>query len=256
MNRILRDAFAADIKRAIDTAKAVQAVEHLGVRGRIREILAGELIRPLFPATVEIITGVVADHAGSAAANQSGQEDILVYSTDAMPGGLRVAETGLLPVEACLAVIEVKSVMTAAEVRQSIEHARRISSLRSAYELASEAWPLPSSESRATFPIYNVFALSTDLRSGSGPEWERFEQAHSSASQTTSQIFGACVVGSGAAFWYGDAPSLKPRQTQSPTSDFAEVMAFVSFVADYSRKLRQKKLMDLPMVAYAHYLLP
>ena len=165
MNPTLRAALVADVAHAIATAKAVESIDHLGTRGRLREVLISELFRPLFPSTFEIMTGVLVDHAGDSAHNQSGQEDILVYSREVLPGGMHLEETGLLPVEACVAVIEVKSTLTAAGVRQSLEHARRVRGLRTIYQKVAKNWPIPWPQGAAVYPIYNVFALQTDLSS-------------------------------------------------------------------------------------------
>jgi hypothetical protein len=148
-----------------------------------------------------------------------------------------------------------KSVLTAAGVRQSVEHARRVNALYFAYELARKA-SLSCSERRAAYPIYSVFALSTDLQTDAEQEWRRFEEAHAQYAASTSDIFGVCVVGTGTAFWHGEAAGLTLRDTQHASADFAEVVAFICFVADYSRKIQQKKISDLPLLAYAHYLLP
>ncbi len=163
MNPTLRAALVADVAHAIATTKAVAGINNLGTCGRLREVLVSELFRPLFPSTFEIMTGVLVDHTGNSAHNQSGQEDILVYSREVLPGGMHLEETGLLPIEACVAVIEVKSTLTIAGVRQSIEHARRVKGLKTVYQKIAQHWPITWPQSAAAYPIYNVFALQTDL---------------------------------------------------------------------------------------------
>lgn len=254
MNPILRAALVADVAHAVATAKAVNDVNHLSTRGRLREVLISELFRPLFPSTFEIMTGVLVDHTGNSAHNQSGQEDILIYSREVLPGGMRLEETGLLPIEACVAVIEVKSTLTASGVKQSIEHAQRVRGLQTVYEKIARSLPIPWPKYAAVYPIYNVFALQTDLTSNQ--EWERFSQTHREMGYENSAIFSACIVGSGMAEWHGQTPGVNAKNIQVPTNDFAEIISFISFVSDYARELRKLKLNDLPSIAYSHYVLP
>lgn len=89
MNPTLRAALIADVTKAIQVARIVESVHHDGARGRLREVLVGELIRPLLPPSFDIMTGILVDHEGDAAKNQSGQEDVLIYSSEVLPGGIR-----------------------------------------------------------------------------------------------------------------------------------------------------------------------
>lgn len=219
----------------------------------MREVLLAELFRPLLPSTFDIMTGVLVDHRGGSALHQSGQEDILVYSREVLPGGVLLGEIGLLPVEACVAVIEVKSTLTAAGVSQAVEHAARIKQLGTAYE-KSKRWPLSWPESAGVHPSYNLFALKSDLSRGS--EWDRFMAAHRQLGLQESVIQAACVVGAGTAIWHGQVPPLEPKHTQEALTDLSEVIAFVSWVSDMARRTRQVKIEDLPFAAYSHYLLP
>lgn len=258
MNPTLRAALIADVTKAIHVARIVESVHHDGARGRLREVLVGELIRPLLPPTFDIMTGILVDHEGDSATNQSGQEDVLIYSREVLPGGIRLEETGLLPVEACLAVIEVKSRLTASGVRQAIEHASRISRLASAYQKTA-TWPLPWPQSIATYPLYAVFALGSDLTTDSSTEWERVQREHESLKRSQSLFYAMSIVGRGAACWLTPTaeqpPYLAPRLTQPATPDFAEVISFFAALSDHCRMLRKLKANSLPVVPYSHYLL-
>jgi hypothetical protein len=257
VNPILRDAISADITRAIAVAKSVQSIEHLGTRGRLREVLVSELLRPLLPTNFDIMTGILVDHQGGSAHNQSGQEDILIYSRDALPGGIRLAETGLLPIEACLAVIEVKSILTSKGIKQSIQHAERIKKLKTLYENPDiEQTEYKKSINFAAYPSYNVFSLSTDLTSNDN--WRRFTDVHTNLKIENSNIFSACIVGTGMAYWHpkGEiSAGLTPRKTQITTASFSEVIAFLSIISDFSRMRQKIKLNKLKLPALANYLL-
>jgi hypothetical protein len=255
VNPILRNAVSADIARAVATAKAVDAIEHLETRGRVREVLISDLFRPLLPTTFDIMTGILVDHTGGSALNQSGQEDILIYSREALPGGLRLAETGLLPIEACVAVIEVKSTLTADGIRQSIEHSQRVRRLQTIYHTKPKATTFMWNLEFATYPIYNVFALKSDLTSTD--EWDRFKTLHSEMGLEDSSVFAACIVETGMAYWRGskeNSAGLIPCKTQIKEPDFGEVIAFLSIVSDFARMIRKLKLNELPLPGFTNYL--
>ncbi len=137
--------FVCKIGAALDEARIYDRVEHSGTRGRLREFLIQELIKPLLPPVWEVSTGVLVDHTGAKAENQSGQENSLIYSHELIPSGIRVSELGILPVEACLADVEVKTALNAKAVSASIDHSRRIRSLATTYQKVSDgrsfSWP-------------------------------------------------------------------------------------------------------------------
>jgi hypothetical protein len=223
----------------------------------LREILIQELIKPLLPPIWEVSTGVLVDHTGAKAENQSGQEDILICSRELIPGGIRVSELGILPVEACLAVIEVKSTLNSKAVRASIDHSRRIKSLATTYQKVSDGRSFSWQEELAQRPLYSVFALGTDLKTGATAEWSRVETEHRNAGFELPLLFAVCSVGVGSAFWYGARQQgLLPRETQNADGQLAEVIAFFSFLADYARKIEDIKRSKLPFLALSHYLLP
>lgn len=254
---MLRELFICKIGAALDEARIYDRVEHSGTRGRLREILIQELIKPLLPPVWEVSTGVLVDHMGAKAENQSGQEDILIYSHELIPSGIRVSELGILPVEACLAVIEVKTTLSAKAVSASIDHSRRIKSLATTYQKVSHGLSFSWPEELAQRPLYSVLALGTDLKTGAAAEWSRVEAEHGNVGLELPLLFALCSVGVGSAFWYGaHQQGLLPRGTQNADGQLAEVIAFFSFLTDYARKIEDIKRSNLPFLALSHYLLP
>jgi hypothetical protein len=61
-------------------------LDHLAIRGRLREVTLKELIEPLLPNGIEAATGIVVDSDG----RQSSQIDINIYSTSLLPSFMRV----------------------------------------------------------------------------------------------------------------------------------------------------------------------
>jgi hypothetical protein len=243
--------FVCKIGAALDEARIYDRVEHSGTRGRLREFLIQELIKPLLPPVWEVSTGVLVDHTGAKAENQSGQENSLIYSHELIP-------SGILPVEACLADVEVKTALNAKAVSASIDHSRRSRSLATTYQKVSDGRSFSWPEELAQRSLYSVFALGTDLKTGASAEWTRVEAEHRNAGLELPLLFALCSVGVGSAFWYGGhQQGLLPRGTQNADGQLAEVIAFFSFLADYTRKTEDIKRSNLPLfLTLPYYLLP
>jgi hypothetical protein len=124
-NDIFRARLVAAIGNAIREAENASLHEHFGDRGTIRQIVLERLIRPLLPMSFDLGTGTIVDALGQ----KSGQTDIVVYSREILPRILYSERDGVFPVEASLFAIEVKSRLTADEVRDAIGKAERINNL-------------------------------------------------------------------------------------------------------------------------------
>jgi hypothetical protein len=95
---------------------------HHGERGRIaEEIIKGVLLRTL-PKRFSVGTGVIV----SAAGDVSAQTDIIIYENFHNSPLLSEFGPGVYPVEIVYATVEVKSVLTKAELRKSIDAIQRI----------------------------------------------------------------------------------------------------------------------------------
>ena len=82
MHKLYKSLVTERIKYAIAAARAVQSLEHTGVKGAIREVLMADLFRPLLPADIGVASGILIsafDHG------QSGQQDIIVFNKRILP---------------------------------------------------------------------------------------------------------------------------------------------------------------------------
>lgn len=113
------------IRHALDKCEEVAPISHRGTKGRLRELFVQDLLKPHLPAGLRVSTGIVVDHRGM----QSGQEDIVVFDTSVMPPVLEQGEVVFVPIEATLAVIEVKSVLDQRAIQQAQSHATVIKSM-------------------------------------------------------------------------------------------------------------------------------
>jgi hypothetical protein len=117
---LLRQEYIANIRNALQRSASASSLEHRGLEGKVREIFAEDLLTPiLFPGT-EIGSGKIVDSEGSLSA----ETDLVIYSRSTLPPYAYGHSIGVFPVESCIYAIEVKSTLTASEVRGSIEKAQ------------------------------------------------------------------------------------------------------------------------------------
>ena len=115
MNPTYRSIFVARVAAALGAARAVESVHHTGVKGTIREVLIRDLFRPLLPADLGVGTGQIAASDGVL----SPQQDVVIYSKDILPPALFEDTIGVFPVESVLATVEVKTTLTATELKSA-----------------------------------------------------------------------------------------------------------------------------------------
>ncbi len=219
---ILRKTLAAKVRYVIDISRQLGELEHAGTKGRWRELFLSELIEPILPNGVSATTGVLIDSKGT----QSKQLDIIIYSSDLLPPILRSNEQSLIPVDAAIQVIEVKSRLDADEMRDCINKAESVKSL---FLLgAGNEYPQPFNsilKPELMHPlrvatIFSVFAFKTDLSVKT--EWERYRELVKSENMSPSQVYinDICVAG------YGYWNSLCDESVMAD-EDYSEVLSML-----------------------------
>jgi hypothetical protein len=224
-SQILRSELTKEIQAALQAVANATHLDHAGLRGRVREILTGKLLRPILPPGVDIGTGKITDAEGNLAA----ETDLIIFSRATLPPLIYEHTTGVFPVEACIYAIEVKSVLTAAELQSSLEKTKRLKMLRylpSFYPLnfVNPVGPACS----VVIPV--LFAFSTDLSPSGVSEIERYRKYNESADMAP-LIPVICIPKSG--YWrFGAFESSQRWLHHSPTADCDEVMEFVGAIAN------------------------
>ncbi len=139
-------------------------IKHNPSKGSDRESKLRDMLGDYLPKKFAIGSGAVVDING----NQSRQIDIIIY--DASEGFPLYGSTGnqLFPVECVYAVIEVKSTLTASELKKSYKNILSVKNMqKSAYETR---WKTPQvtflyGELYDTFPVLGfVFAYNSSMK--------------------------------------------------------------------------------------------
>lgn len=186
-NEIYRSRIINAINYAVAEARNAVLANHPGLIGRIRELVATNLLTPLLPAGFTIGTGKILDTQGA----QSGETDLIIYNKAVLPPVLYSERDGTFPVESCYYAIEVKSQLTAAAVRDAIEKGRAILNLN---------W---TGKQKTDYPnrapvVLVLFAFGSDLAETSS-EIERYTQ-YDPTWDRDPVLKALCVVGRG--YWY------------------------------------------------------
>lgn len=192
----------------------------MGLRGRVREIVAGSLLNLVLPAPFEIGTGKIVDAQGA----QSSETDIVVYSKSILPPILYSAREGIYPAEACFLAMEVKSCLTATELDDTISKAKRMRELSYIPGIhSSDHHPI----AHILTPVISVlFAFESDLKGKS--ELERYAERDPDWMQNP-LVRAICVVGRGY-FWF--SMEREAWIIHTATDDAEEVVEFLALASN------------------------
>ena len=185
----------ADAAHAIALAECENAIPHCGLRGRLREILIGNLLAPWMPPFCRCVTGMIIEASNKP--RKSTQEDILVIDTSIAPPILANANgtEGVFPFNSVLLRIEVKSTITNQGIGEFLESSSEV--------LSMDFQKQPECKAVFTKPYNFMVAFKSDL---SGDEWDNearrlFKAMAGKGLHPLSGFVSAlCVVDRG--YWY------------------------------------------------------
>lgn len=220
---IFRKTVIAKCKAALQRAKALDNDGHAGLRGTLREILTSDLLSPVLPPEASLGTGQLVSSNGAI----SPQVDVVIYARGIMPPSLFDDKTGYFPIEACLYAIEVKSRLTAKNLKTAVENAR---SMRNMFLVSTEHWKIDSSAdngvacvSTATpHPVRALFAFDSDLKGDAMGELTRYRKIDLQ-SETNPAIQVICIYGRG--YWYSFKNGWKYVEK---SDEIDEIMSFLA----------------------------
>lgn len=208
-------------------------INHHGLEGQIRELGAKECIEPFLTQSYCCGTGKVIDTSQSI----SDQMDLVVYHRKVAPPILVNRDLGLFPVECVKYVIEVKSTLTADEIRDTNKKFRSITNLKS--------FPRRDTDGNTTYgvlPTTVLLAFSSDI---AGSEIERYKKY----TKGNPPCVVICVLGKG--YWFYD----RARNDWSgleTSSDAPRFLEFSMFITGFMNTLASEEMTMRPFVPGAY----
>lgn len=155
--------FRAVLERAEDQlqldALAAADFQHRGIRGDERAQSLSAFLSTHLPSVFRVGKGEAIDYRDT----RTGQLDLCIYDAASASPIQSLGENILVPAEGLFAVIEVKSVLSRAEIGKCVSAAKRVRSLKPfkrEFSAPSTTGVAPSDVVRCP---YIVFAYSTDL---------------------------------------------------------------------------------------------
>jgi hypothetical protein len=225
------DVFLARAQAAIGAARSVSSVSHPALKGHLREILVRTLLRPLLPQGIGIGSGVII----SAEGETSTQQDIILYDAAVVPPAAFEGEIGMFPVESVLFVLEVKSCLTATDLKTANDSAVGLLRLKHAAPFGRD-W---EAGDRVEGCIPVLFAFDSDLTAVGTTEVERYDGIRDVSREPS--IRGICVADRGS--WSWDKTGWRPWPSGPSGSEILGML--VGITNAYSRVLATRRRPDL-----------
>jgi hypothetical protein len=153
MNTYIRSRLRADAAHLVARAKAEEFIVHKGLRGRFRELLVDAILAPWLPPYAACGTGMIVDIDDKV--REATQEDIVIFDRSLVPAVFahNSAMEGVFPFDGVLSRVEVKSILTRADLRRAVLASKEI------YEMHF----CGPHGGTAAMPISAIFAFKSDL---------------------------------------------------------------------------------------------
>jgi hypothetical protein len=183
----LNSRFAAAMEEFGIAFKKSSRTKHKGNRGRAREASLAQFFQERLPKVFAVVEGEVVDLNGAV----SPQLDLMFYNqTDNFP--FEVQGSHILPAEALLASVEVKSKLDNGELKKSVAAAKRLRSLQP-YGRALSGTNVGSTPNNATVARYYhcIFAYDSNLAK---KNWMKKEYARILKHAGTQHLIDAVYV--------------------------------------------------------------
>jgi len=233
---------ASRIKGLVAEAEAMKVVPHKGLRGRFRELTLTRLMQPLMPPSCVALHGTAVDTEGKRfepdAYITKTEDDILIVDRDRVPAILFSEGEGIVPIDAVLARIEVKSVVTRDELRDALHGAISFNKI---------PLVIPDEDLVEGAALQCLFAFGSDVDSKNEHvrlmETLREEEfATRIESAAVPPINALCIVGKGAWVFGKRKGDSVARWRHCPAdAEHSEVITFVGLLLNTLPSLREKR---------------
>lgn len=209
-------------------------IGHRGMEGEIRELAMKECVEPFLTQSYSCGNGKVIDSYQSV----SDQIDLVVYHRKVVPPILLSKDLGLFPVECVRYVFEIKSRLSATEVKDANKKFRSMCALKS--------FPRKGVDGNMTYgalPTTVLLAFDSDI---SGSEVERYMKHTGDDSPPCTVL---CVLGKG--YWFYDYRSKKWYGKDTTESD-VENFEFCMFITGFMNSLAAEETAMRPFYPGAY----
>lgn len=134
----------------VSQAESIAELEHKLTKGQIREVFLQNLLKHFLPDNLGVGKGIIINNQG----HQSKETDIVIYDSRILPPFLVAKDPNIFPVEAIVAIVEVKSLLTKLELCKAEKAARHLFGV----VFKENDW-LNKSKVPMYKPLYAVFGL-------------------------------------------------------------------------------------------------
>jgi hypothetical protein len=188
----------------------------------------------LFPADIGLGTGEII----TANNERSRQQDVVVFDKSIVPPVLLEGTTGVFPIESVLYTIEIKTLLTGAELKSSFDSAGQLGSLKylpGDYEVDGQPIYTQMIGSHMQGVIGNILAFDSDLSGSGKTEIQRLDEIWGRSTEKP-PIQMICVVGRGCWAWkdFGETPEWYTFPTSYPLE---EVIFFISVMMNSYKQI-------------------
>ena len=125
-------------------SRTLNEIKHPTLKGSFREMILGNLIKPLLPATCGIYHGTVISSFSNAFRKKT-EDDLLIVDRECLPPILYSERDGIFPIESVLAKIEVKSTLNHKNLKDAIngclEFKKLKMNLKKYQDMDESNWP-------------------------------------------------------------------------------------------------------------------
>lgn len=203
----------ARLRGLIAQLEESRQVDHAATKGALREKYLTDFLQSLLPPNYTVSGGFICDVLGSV----SPQIDLILADTSTIPSIAFASDVSLIPVEAAIGAVEVKSTLTTLALKQIQAQAEVIGSLRPIAEVPDHG--------RHGVRLF-IFAYESEVSEARIIEWFDLVPA----------LFGVCIVG-------GQFTRRAPEGIASvEEGDMNEVLVFISSLLHAIIKAREERL--------------
>jgi hypothetical protein len=210
-------------RAASEAALAAKTMDHATLAGSIREIALRNCIEPYLTHSFRCGSGKIVDTSGYL----TKQIDLIVYQTKLAPPLMLSKEVGIFPAECCAYAFEVKSTLSATEIKSALEVANSVRRLR--------RFPKSDGSEGVSYqqsgPATILFAFDSDI---TGHELDRYLKYDLDENPA---FVALLVLGKGYWFWTTDKAWFGVT-----AEDFGEALGiFALFIAGFTNTLASQE---------------